>query len=116
MGFSWQFHTLVVGGRGFGSHGNFTHWLLGEAVVLLTVSDAGSVGEMCWFSWQSQMLVVGGEALFSWQSQTLVVRGRGGFSYQSHTLFAGGEAGVLIAVQEVFSTARDGGSHGSPRG
>ena len=101
-GFSWQSHTLVMGGRGgvwqsqmlvvgrkkFGSHG-------GETGILMEVPNDGFGGGEAGFSWQSQMLFVGVETGvlmgvpdmvvgedrlgFSWQSQMLVV---GVFSWQ----------------------------------
>ena len=59
QGFSWQSQMVGCVGERWCSNGSFTHWLWGEEVVLMAISDAGSGGERWGFSWQSQMLDVG---------------------------------------------------------
>ena len=55
----------------------------------------------CWFSWQSQTLVVVGEAVVLWAV--------------SHAGFRGYEALVFMAVSDSGSVGEIGGSHGSLR-
>ena len=139
---------LVVDGRGGASHGSSRRWLWGgESVVLISVSDAGCGGErgalmavpdtgFGWekwgFSWQSQLLVVGGGG-GSDGSLRRCFCGRVWCSHGSprRWLWEGGEAGVLMPVtdagcrggetefswqsQTLVVGGRGRGSHGIPR-
>ena len=69
-GFSWHFQMLVVGERGRGSHGSPNRWSRTWEVGVVDGRGGvshGSSGRWLWrgsrwFSFQSQPLVVGGEA------------------------------------------------------
>ena len=64
QGFSWQSHTLVVGGRRAGVLMAVTISGSGEGGGSHGSPEAGSEGEMRGFTRQSQMLVVGGRRWF----------------------------------------------------
>ena len=105
LGLSWLSQTLVVDGRGGGSHGspNPFLWRGWDSGVLMAVSDAGSgIGRGEGSPGSFTRWLLGTVRLgFSWHSQTLVGGGRDHVSHGSlrRWLFVG-EAEILMAVPD----------------